>query len=620
MFRGGRARQRGAALLILLACGAAAQDPGGYRVETIAGSLPNQDGVLAAEALLYRPQGIAAAGDGTVYISDPFLGIRALEADGVVRTVKPSIPPTPAIAADGAGYLYSVSGPEIYIRTPAGERQTFRPFSGLPMPLPASFVSVAVGPDGTAVVADSGNRVVARVQKEGIAQPIAGLGSRVTLNGIPNRVAVDAKGNTYIATRSQVFRLSGEELLLVAGSGEFGKSVVGTAAVGSPFGQLGAIACGREGEIYVVDGSARSVFVINAAGVIEGAVWEGNAVDIAVDSGGKLLVLDGAGLVVRVEKDGAKQVAAGRLPFGGDGGPATEAQLNFPSAVAADDNGGLWIADTGNNRIRQVAAAGTMGTVAGGEREITGPTVLAADGEGGVYFASRGFGRVSRLRADGSVEIVAGSGSAGDAGDEGPAVDASFQSIDGLAVDKSGILYISDRVSNRVRVVGNGTVFGYAGTGLRGVAGDGPARSTPLAGPTLLAIDGAGDLIVVESAALRLRKVQAASGAMTSVSPTNPVGTPGDANAAILCASNTVSGMAADAEGNLFVAGNSRVCRFDREGKSWGIAGSRVAGFGGDGGPASDALFGTEIGLAIDSTGSVLVADPNNQRIRKLTR
>lgn len=610
----------------LLACCAWAQDNVTYRVDTIAGLIPNQDGIPAVEAFLFLPQAIAVAGDGVIYVADALLGIRAINGDGTISNVKPSIPPTFAIAADASGFLYSVQGPELYVRTPTGDTHTYRPLSY--MPTSATLTSVVVGLDGTPVIADIRNRVVARVNKAGSAEVIAGSVSPTLL---PNRLAIDAKGNTYIATPSQIFRLMTDgSLSLLAGSGEYGKPLIGSPASGSPFTQIGAKACGSAGEIYVVDG--RSVLAINAEGVIDRVVWEGNATDLAVETSGTLLVLDRGGLLVRVDNDGAKTIVAGRIPFGGDGGPSTEALLNLPRAVAPDFHGGYFIANTGNNRIRRVSPTGTITTVAGtgvpgfsgdggpgAEAQLAGPSVLTTDGEGNVYFAAQSYLKVRRLRPDGIVETVAGTGNYGDSGDGGPAVDATFRSIDGLAVDQFGALYISDRLSNRVRVVKSGAIFPYAGTGEgRSFGGDGPATSTPLVAPTLLTVEASGDLVILEI--FRFRKVSSTSGTMTTLSLISPLGIPGDVSAENLCTFNAVSGISSDSEGNLLVAGNSRVCRYGKDGISWAIAGSRNPGFAGDGASALDALFGTQIGLAVDPSGSVLLADTHNNRIRRLTK
>jgi trimeric autotransporter adhesin len=622
------------AIALLACCCACAETRPGYRVDTIAGCIPDQEGIPASDALFFGPGAIAVGAGGAVYTSDAHDGIRRIGADGLIFKVTPGVSLTRSIAADGAGSLYSVMGPELYVHTPAGETRTFRPLSRLPVLGSANLTAVAVGPDGTPLVADSANRIVARVGNDGSAQPIAGIGSPVALNIVPNRLAIDRNRNVYISTRSQIFRLTNDRVLsLIAGTGEFGQPVIGSPASASPFTQTGAIACGHAGEIYVVDAGTRAVLAINSEGVIDKVLWEGNAADIAVDAGGALLVFDAAGIVVRVENDGTKTFVAGRLPFAGDDGPATEALLNSPGATVPDVNGGFFIADTGNNRIRRVSSEGTITTVAGTgvygfsgdggsgvEAQIAGPGMLASDAEGNLYFAGQSNLRVRKLRPDGIVETVAGTGNAGNSGDGAPAVDATFRSIDGLATDKLGRLYISDGVSGTVRVVTGGVISRYAGTDVRGAGADDiPAVDSPLARPTLLSVDASGDLVIFESGARRLRKVHAKSGEITTITTTVPLGNPADASALNLCAFSSVSGMASDAEGNLFIAGSSRVCRYGKDGISSLVAGSLHSGFAGDGASAPDALFSFQPALAADQSGSLLVADTGNHRIRKLT-
>lgn len=604
-----------------------------YRSETVAGNIPSQEAIPAAEALLYSPRALTVRSDGSLYVSAS-LGIKVIQIDGLMYGLAPGIPPLGSIAVDSKGTLYSVGGPELYRRMPTGETSTFSPLERMPSSRGSTLTAVTIDRDGTPVIADSANSVVARVDPEGRAHVIAGLGSRVPLSVRPTRLAIDKDGFTYIASTNQIFKLATDGTLsLVAGNGQYGEPTIGIPAAQSPFNQrIGAIACADNGKVFVVDNYAHSVLAINAQGVIEAKVWSGNATDIAVGPNGELLVLDAAGIVVRVENDRPPTVLAGRLPFGGDGGPAITAILNRPNAVIVTPDGGLLIADTGNNRIRRVSPAGTIDTVAGtgvagtsgdGElgihAEVSGPTVLVADGQGNVYFGAQGYQQVRRLRRDCIVETIAGTGGYGASGDGGPAKDATFRSIDGLAVDGSGSLYISDRLSHTVRVVKDGIIFRYAGTGDRGRSGDGAAAlDSALDAPTHLVIDAAGDLLIFEGPAFRFRKVKSASGEMSTVG-TLPLGVPADDTAKYLCGFFSVSGVAADLAGNLFVAGDSHVCRYDKAGIAWAIAGSRSSGFSGDGGIARDALFGLQIGLGIDYSGSLLIADSANHRIRKLT-
>jgi hypothetical protein len=294
-----------------------------------------------------------------------------------------------------------------------------------------------------------------------------------------------------------------------------------------------------------------------------------------------------------------------------------------------DAAGSLLIGDTGNNRIRKVSPAGLIETIAGTgqpgnagdglpalEAQVVRPGLLAIDSEQNVYFTALGGQQVRRIRSDGIVETVAGSGNSGNSGDGGPATAATFRSIDGLAVDRDGRLFISDSISNRIRVVNrDGTIEPYAGNGQYDSADDGAlAIDAGLTRPTRLAIDAEGNLVFFESSFLfKFRRVEK-SGIIT----TYPFGKPGDDPAR--CFFTDVTGLAFDVDGSLLVLGGNLLCRLQPDGVSWWIAGSRPGyGFVGDGGPATLATFSGASGLAVDLKGSIFVADAWNRRIRKLT-
>jgi sugar lactone lactonase YvrE len=397
---------------------------------------------------------------------------------------------------------------------------------------------------------------------------------------------------------------------------------------------VGVLAPTGSGELFVIDKLSRAVLKINTRGVIEATVQDIDASDIALNGNGKLIVADLIGKIWCLEGDGSHTVIAGRDQFSGDGGPAREALLKSPRAVAVDSLGALFIADTGNNRIRKVSADGVITTVAGAgdagfngdggpaaPAQVTGPDAPSMDQDGNLYFSARSFLKVRRLRTDGIIETIAGTGEYGGSGDGGPATAAMFKSIGGLAVDRKGKLYISDPVSNRIRLVTpDGQIDTYAGTGEHSAGDDGiPALSSPLSGPSLLTIDPDGNLVVYEQDAGRLRRVAADTGVVTTLSKTIPFGVPSDELASRRCVFTTLSGLTFDLDGSLLVAGNSVICRLTSGGASSVVAGSGPFGFAGDGGPAAAAQLWGPSGLAIDGAGALSVADTGNHRVRQLT-
>ncbi|MER5352026.1 hypothetical protein ABT093_17070 [Kitasatospora sp. NPDC002551] len=264
----------------------------------------------------------------------------------------------------------------------------------------------------------------------------------------------------------------------------------------------------------------------------------------------------------------------------GDGGPATQADLTFPSAVAVDTHGNLYIADTGRSRIRKVSAG------------------------------------------DGIITTIAGNRHAGSGGD-GPATRPPLYEPQGVAVDAHGNLYISDTEHHRVRKVSasDGTITTVAGTGERGFGGDGgPATRARLQAPEALCVDAQGNLFIASDS--RVRRVSAVDQTITTVVGTGRAEGGGDGGPARLTAIYTPNGLAVDAEGNLYLADGMleavrRVSASDQTITT--IAGRGFRLYSGDGGPAREAYFDRPEGVALDSRGNLYIADSHNYRVRMVS-
>ena len=199
---------------------------------------------------------------------------------------------------------------------------------------------------------------------------------------------------------------------------------------------------------------------------------------------------------------------AGDYPIG-DGGPATEAQLAFPSDVAVDLDGNVYVADQGNHRIRKVSPGGEISTVAGTgsaefsfdgapaiETPLSGPAGVAVDVAGNLYIAERNTHRIRKVASSGEISTVAGTGESGLFGDGGPATEARLASPRAVAVGSDGSLYIADPGNHRIRKVSpTGKISTIAGTGTGGFRGDrGDARFALLRSPLGVAVDGLGNV------------------------------------------------------------------------------------------------------------------------------
>ena len=323
----------------------------------------------------------------------------------------------------------------------------------------------------------------------------------------------------------------------------------------------------------------------------------------------------------------------GTSGFSGDNGPATSAELSYPSGVAADSAGNLYIADENNCRVRKVSN-GVITTMAGnGTRgfsgdnglatnaTLSGPAAVAVDSVGNIYIPD---GARIREVSNGVITTFAGNGTGGFSGDNGPATSAELNG-GGVAVDSAGNLYIADSGNNRIRKVSNGVITTVAGDGTSGFSGDnGPATSAQLSIPIAVAVDSAGDLYIADYANNRIRKVS--NGVITTVTGNGNAGFSGDNGPASSAEVNAPQSVAVDSAGNLYIASNltldgtgDRIRRVSN-GIITTVAGTGGrGGFSGDNGPASSAELNNPAAVAAGPAGNLYIADLLNQRIRMLT-
>lgn len=371
----------------------------------------------------------------------------------------------------------------------------------------------------------------------------------------------------------------------------------------------------------------------------------------------------------------------------GDGGPAARAQLDGPEGIAVDRTGDLFIADTGNCRVQMVPAhTGTWSgrrvvahhvvTVAGtrcgtpmSKGGIGYPTAVAVDRAGDLFISEGTADRVVELRATGGTSrsggrsrpplprLVAGTGVPGSAGDRGPATRAQLDDPQGLAVDPAGDLFIADTENCRVQVVPahTGTLFGVAvtagnmatvaGTGTCGTAGLGrPATQAELWNPTAVALDGAGDLLVADRGAGYVVEcpvatgtyygVPIASGDLAVVAGMGLYGayvTGGLSATGTLAELNDVRGLAVAPSGSMFAADTSEraVRMVPAVDGSWlgrqvaaddlyTAAGAAPAGFGGNGTRWVATTMLSPWGLAVDASGDVFYSDRSADDVREI--
>lgn len=313
---------------------------------------------------------------------------------------------------------------------------------------------------------------------------------------------------------------------------------------------------------------------------------------IALDPSGNIFFVDGAANVVRkVDRTtGVITKVAGTFlgfnivdptPVKGDGGPAVDSHLNVPYGVAVDTDGNIYIADTGNNVVRKISAStGVIATIAGNPNAYgyTGdggpaasavfysPYDVAVDKDNNIYIVDSQNHVIRKIAAStGVVTTVAGSGPdhKGYAGDNGPAIEASLHTPQGVAVDAAGNLYIVDSGNNVVRKVDalTGTITTIAGTGQWGYDGDGKqATLARLNAPSRVSVDEAGDVYIADQGSHLVRKITVSTGIINTLAGTaGEAGYSGDGGAAAEAKLSSPQGVVVDSDGNVFIteSGNS---------------------------------------------------------------
>jgi sugar lactone lactonase YvrE len=248
------------------------------------------------------------------------------------------------------------------------------------------------------------------------------------------------------------------------------------------------------------------------------------------------------------------------------------------------------------------------------------PASVAPDGAGGFYFTSPTHNRVYRVTSDGKLFVVAGDGTAGFSGDGTAAISARLDTPLGVAVDAAGNIFIADYDNGRIRkVTPGGVISTVAGNGsYQGTGDNGPATSAGM-GPIGVAVDAAGNIFIADTDNDRVRKVNTA-GIITAFAGSGNNGFAGDNGPATSARLAAPVGVAVDTSGNVFLADydNFRIRKVGTNGVITTIAGNGSYEYGGDGGPATSAGIGPT-SIAVDVTGNLFIADFDNERIRKVT-
>ena len=511
---------------------------------------------------------------------------------------------TPRSVVEGpGGILYIADQTTVYKLTAAGNISVYSsPFSGIG--------AMAVDAAGNVYVLETNNnRIQEIVAGVGTVRTFAGGGSSTQDGALATQtqiqgaagIAVDDAGNIFISESwgERVRRVDAAKgtIKTIAGTGTAGYSGDGGPALQAQFNGPAALAADAAGNLYVFEAFGYRIRRIDAA-----------SLQITTVAGN------------------------GSPGFSGDGAAPTAASVSSAvTAMIVDASGNLFLADTGNNVIRKVAAdmstiATIAGTAIGGyagdsgaatDAELNSPAGLAMDSAGNLNIADSANGRIRQVSS--STQVISTIAGGGASGDGGPAVAAQLNSPAGLAVDGNGNLYVNDCGEERIRRVSlmTGTISTFAGVGYPGFSGDsGLATQAALQGCGGIAAAGTS-LYIADTQNYRVREVSP-GGAIDTIAGDGQPGSLSSTVAADAAQFHPTS-VASDASGNVYIADSisNRVLIYSNAtGMVSLVAGNGSFDYGGDGGPAIAASLASPASVAVDVAGNVYIADTTNHRIR----
>jgi hypothetical protein len=505
----------------------------------------------------------------------------------------------------------------------------------------------------------------------------------------PTAAVRDSAGNTYFAApySTYVFKMTNSSVTTFAGTGVEGFGGDGGQSTSAILALPSGLAIDSKGNIYIADFGTARVRMVNTSGVISTIAGSGTRCEpstgtcgdggpatsaafnfplgVAVDANGNVYIADafdnrvrainmGATAVtifgVKIQPGNIAAVAGNGVPCAsatgkcGDGGSPIGPTLNYPQSVAFDTAGDLYIADTRDNKIRMIApAASPVITTVAGNGSTCIPTTHCGDGglataanlympmsvfidpvTTNIYIADT-FGNKVRLVSGGNISTIAGTGAQGFAGDGAAATSAQLNLPESVFLDSSGNLIIADEGNERIRQISAGTISTIAGGGLGNDGG--PASNAILADPFNLAEDSSGNLYIADTANNRIRFINATSHAISTFAGTGIAGYTGDGGPAASATLDGPTGVALDSAGDIFIADtNNLVIREVVAGTGNIIT---YAGTGqscplgptnpcGDNGPATSATFTDPLAIALDSSNNLYIADYSVHRVREV--
>jgi mucin-19 len=600
-------------------------------VTTLAGSTQGFSNGQGTSAQFYQPQGLAVDSAGNVYVGDTGNHrIRKIATESITTTtaVITTVAGSNAGFADGANGQFnspqgiSLSGSNIYVADTGNNRIR------LIAPGTSSTVSQAM---------------VTTLAGSGVVGCNNAQGSNAQFNS-PYGVAVDSAGSVYVADsiNHRIRKIdTSSNVTTLAGSTQGYANGLGTAA---QFNIPTGITVDSAGIIYVADTGNnrickidRSSNVTTLAGNTQGfANGQGTAalfnlpLGVAVDSAGSVYVADtGNNRIRKIDTNSNVATLAGSTQ-GSANGQGTSAQFYFPQGLVVDSAGSVYVADTGNNRIRKIDINSNVTTLAGSTSgfanglgtaaQFNVPYGVAVDSAGSVYVADQLNNRIRKIDTSSNVTTLAGSTS-GSANGQGTS--AQFNQPYGVAVDSAGIVYVADLFNNLIRKIATESITTTTSV-ITTVAGSNAGFADGANGqfnsPQGISLSGS-NIYVADTGNNRIRLIMPGTSSTVSQATVTTLagsGVFGTANGQGTAAQFDIPyGVAVDSAGIIYVSdtGNDRIRKIDTSSNVTTLAGS-TPGF--SNGQGTAAQFYNPGAVAIDSAGIIYVADTTNNRIRKI--
>jgi uncharacterized protein (TIGR03437 family) len=510
---------------------------------------------------------------------------------------------------------------------------------------------IAYDSDGGVYLSDTDHHRVRHVSTAGVIRTVAGTGTAgfagdggraasAKLN-TPYGLAVSADGSLYIADlgNGRVRRVSPNGLIsTVAGTGARAVSADGIPATAAALLSPRNVLADRAGNLYISEFEGHRIRRVSASGLISTVAGTG---------------------------------AAG---FSGDGAAASEAQLAYPAGLAMGPDGSLYVADSGNQRVRRFLVGGSIATAVGASQTLLTPSAVAVDGAGQIYVAdatsvvhellaagdwvvvagtgTAGFSgdgaaatsarlsnvhdvawsstaglyladgaRLRRVNLLGGIETLAGDNYTSAIGDDGAAGDAYLLAPRSVALDNSGSLLIADTGLNRVRMVSStGTILTLAGTGATGLDRNSAATDSPLTAPAAAATRADGVITIADTGNHTIRSI-GSDGLLAVLAGTGVAGAGKTGQVPVLTALRSPAGVCPRGVSDTVVAdtGNNRLLLVPVSGPASSVAGTGTAGYTGDGFSAAQATLNQPTACATGSDGSLYIADTGNHAVRKVS-